>query len=48
MSSLVFAACLSLGVVSAVPNQPAPSSDSFQGKIAAINKMSVALIDRQG
>ena len=48
MSTLVFAACLSLGIVSAVPDVPAPSTDSYQGKIAAINKASVALIDRQG
>jgi hypothetical protein len=48
MSTLVLAACISLGVVSAVPDVPSPSTDMYQGKIAAINKMSVALIDQQG
>jgi hypothetical protein len=48
MSTLLFAACISLGVVSAVPDVPAPATDSYHGKIAAISKASVALIDRQG
>jgi len=48
MSTLVIAACLSLGVVSAVPDVPAPATDAYQGKILAITKASVSLIDRQG
>ena len=48
MSTLLFAACFSLGVVSAVPDVPVPATDSYQGKIAAISKTSVALIDQQG
>jgi hypothetical protein len=48
MSSLVVAAYLSLGVVSAVPDVPSSTTDSYQGKIAAISKASVSLMDRQG
>jgi hypothetical protein len=47
MSALILAACFSFGVVSAVPNAP-PVTDTYQGKIAAINSTSVAMIDLQG
>jgi hypothetical protein len=37
-----------LGVVAAAPDAPAPTTDSYQGKIAAINKSSVSLIAMTG
>jgi hypothetical protein len=48
MATLIVAACLSLGVMSAVPDAPSSTNDVYQGKIAAISKASISLVDRGG
>jgi len=48
MSTLIIAACLSMGVVAAVPDAPLATSDTYQGKIAAVSRTSISLVDRGG